>query len=287
MRPSLRHLVRQGKPLITPLAYDALSARMIERAGFKAMGIGGSGLLASRYGLPDVGIAALGEMAAGIGDIVQATGLAVMVDGDDGYGDVKSVVRMMEVFGRLGVSGVVLEDQLRGAKQPGDAGAVGVASIAEMSAKLRAAAATRDDPELQIIARSDDYKPEGLEQALRRCEAYLSAGANAVFIPSVRTPEELRRIGETFRGQHIVAAMFEGRETWLSPGEMFDMGFSQLVFPGLLFTRVVETLDRALAAFHAYAEGGPPVASLADAKRTETALAEAVAMARWVGFEDH
>ena len=283
-RPSLRQLVRQGRPLITPLAYDALSARMIERAGFQAMGIGGSGLLAARYGLPDVGIAALGEMAAGIGDIVPATGLAVMVDGDDGYGDVKSVVRMMEVYGRLGVSGVVLEDQLRGDKQPGDAGALGVASIAEMRAKLAAAVATREDPELQIIARSDAYKPEGLDSALRRCEAYLGAGAHAVFIPGVRQAEDLRRIGETFRGEHIVAAMFEGRETWLTPADMYAMGFNQLVFPGLLFSRVVDTLDRALEAFRAYAEGGPAVASLADAKRTETALAEAVRMARWVGI---
>jgi 2-methylisocitrate lyase-like PEP mutase family enzyme len=281
---SLRRLVQQDKPLITPLAYDALSARLIARAGFQAMGIGGSGLLAARYGLPDVGIAALGEMAAGIADIVAATDLPVMVDGDDGYGDVKSVVRMMEVYGRLGVSGVVLEDQLRDAKRPGDSGAIGVASIAEMSGKLKAAAAARPDPEIQIIARCDAYKPEGIDAAIRRAEAYLAAGADGVFIPSVQHAEELRQIGAAFRGQHLVAAMFEGRDTWMPPSELYAMGFTQLVFPGLLFSRVVHALDQALGDFRAFADGRAPMPPLADAARAEGALKEAVGLARWDGI---
>jgi 2-methylisocitrate lyase-like PEP mutase family enzyme len=88
-KTSIRQLAASEKPLITPLAHDAMSARLIQRAGFKAMAIGGSALLAARYGLPDIGLAALGEMSDGIRDIVEATDLPLMVDGDDGYGDAK------------------------------------------------------------------------------------------------------------------------------------------------------------------------------------------------------
>jgi 2-methylisocitrate lyase-like PEP mutase family enzyme len=95
-RISLRRLIEQEKPLVTPLAHDALTARLIARAGFRSIAIGGSALLAARYGLPDIGLAALGEMAAGIQDVVTATVLPVLVDGDDGYGDARSVVHMVE-----------------------------------------------------------------------------------------------------------------------------------------------------------------------------------------------
>jgi 2-methylisocitrate lyase-like PEP mutase family enzyme len=278
---SLRQLVQRETPLITPLAYDALSARLIQRAGFQAMGIGGSGMLASRYGLPDVGIAALGEMAAGIADIVAATDLPVMVDGDDGYGDVKSVVRMMEVYGRAGVSGIVLEDQLRDGKRPGEAGAVGVAGVAEMSRKIRAAAGARPDPEIQLVARCDAYATEGIDACLRRLDAYFSAGADGGFIPSVKHADDLRKIGAAFHGRHLVAAMFEGRDTWLPPAELSAMGFTQLVFPGLLFSRVVHTIDMALGDLMALARDGKPMPPVADAKRAETALKEAVDIARW------
>ena len=204
---SLRRLVAEEAPVITPIAHDALAARMIERAGFRAIGIGGSAMLAARYGLPDIGLAALGEMAAGIGDIVAATSLPVMVDGDDGYGDLKAVAHMVEVYLRLGVSGIVLEDQLRGAKQPGDAGAVGVATLEAMTDKLRVAVAGCAGTDVQIIGRCDAYRLEGLDGALRRAERYLEAGAHGLFIPGVTTPAELARLGATFRGAHLMVPL--------------------------------------------------------------------------------
>src|SRR6185369_6731115 len=100
MRPTLRSALARERPLVTPLAHDALSARLIARAGFRAFSIGGSAMLASRYGLPDIGLAALGEMAAGIEDIAAATDLPFFADGDDGYGDVKSVARTVESYER-------------------------------------------------------------------------------------------------------------------------------------------------------------------------------------------
>ncbi|MBI2454849.1 MAG: isocitrate lyase/phosphoenolpyruvate mutase family protein, partial [candidate division NC10 bacterium] len=256
-------------------------ARLIARAGFRSMGIGGSALLAARYGLPDIGLAALGEMAAGIQDIIAATDLPVIVDGDDGYGDVKSVVHMMEVYTRLGVSGIVLEDQVRVVKQPGDAGAVGVVSVEEMVQKLKAAVAASTGTETQIIARCDAYQPEGLEGALRRADRYLHAGAHGIFIPGVPTVAELVEVGKRFRGAHLMVAMFEGRETWLPPAELYAMGFRQVVFPGLLLPRLVHCLEAALQDFKAHVSGKAPLPPFPGAKQAQAVLQEALMLDKW------
>ncbi|HEY6893534.1 MAG TPA: isocitrate lyase/phosphoenolpyruvate mutase family protein, partial [Rhodanobacteraceae bacterium] len=117
-RPSLRTALAAEQPLVTPLAHDALSARLIERAGFRAFTIGGSAMLAARYALPDLGIAARGEMADGIRDIAMATPLPFLADADDGYGDAKSVARTVTTYEALGVGGMLIEDQRRDRKQP-------------------------------------------------------------------------------------------------------------------------------------------------------------------------
>ena len=106
---SLRELHREHQPLVSPLAHDALSARLIEHAGFKTFNIGGSALLAARYVLPDLGLAGFAEMLAGIRDIVEASKLPCLVDADDGYGDVKSVVRTIQGYEAAGVSGVLAD----------------------------------------------------------------------------------------------------------------------------------------------------------------------------------
>lgn len=278
---SLRRLIAEEKPLVTPLAHDALTARLIARAGFRSIGIGGSALLAARYGLPDIGLAALGEMAAGIQDIIAATDLPVMVDGDDGYGDVKNVVHMMEVYTRLGVSGVVLEDQVRVAKQPGDSGAVGVIPAGEMVQKLKAAVAASSGTEIQIIARCDACKPEGLQGAMRRADQYLHAGAHGIFIPGVPTVAGLVEVGKRFCGAHLMIAVFEGRETWLPPAELYAMGFRQVVFPGLLIPRVVHCLDVALQDLKAHVDGKAPMPSFSGATQANTALQEALMLDKW------
>ena len=120
-------------------AHDALSARLIQSAGFKAITIGGSALLAARHGLPDIGLIGLAEMAAGIRDIAEATDLPIMADGDDGYGDVKSVARMIEAYEAIGVGGVLIEDQQRERKQQRADKAAGVVDDQAIERKLRAA----------------------------------------------------------------------------------------------------------------------------------------------------
>src|SRR5713101_8207541 len=116
-RMTLREAFAAERPLVTPLAHDALSARLIARTGFKAFAIGGSALLAARYGLPDIGLIGVSDMTDGIRDIAAATELPFFADGDDGYGDVKSVARMIELYEQIGVSAILIEDQQREHKQ--------------------------------------------------------------------------------------------------------------------------------------------------------------------------
>jgi 2,3-dimethylmalate lyase len=109
---SWRELLASPEPLLLPCAHDALSARLIERAGFKAYSIGGFPLVGARYGLPDIGLVGLGEMAAGMRDIVEASELPVLVDGDNGYGDAKNVARTILTYERMGVAAIFIEDQV-------------------------------------------------------------------------------------------------------------------------------------------------------------------------------
>lgn len=280
MTKTLGSLVEAERPLLMPLAHDALSARLIERAGFRCVGIGGSGMLASRYGLPDIGVAALGEMAAGIRDVVAATSLPVVVDGDDGYGDCKSVAHMVESYARIGVAGIVLEDQVRGEKQPGDAGALGVVPVEEMKRKIRRAVATAQGTGISIIARCDAIRPEGLDAALARTDAYAAAGADGVFVPGAATLADLEAIGARFRGMHLMTVMFEGRPTFLPPAQLHAMGYRHIALPGLLLPRIVECIDRTLQGLAAFARDGSALPAY-PADKAQAALNEALRFDKW------
>src|SRR5690349_22003736 len=209
----LRELHRGARPLVSPLAHDALSARLIEQAGFKTFNIGGNPLLAARYGLPDLGLAALREMADAIRDVIAATSLPAIVDGDDGYGDVKSVVRMVETYEAMGCAGLLLEDQLREGKQPGAATARGVLALDKFEQKLRAAMDVRRDKDFIIIGRTDSFGAVGIEEALRRGERFLKVGVDGIFLAGLRSTADYEQAGRAFKGQWNMAAIFQAAPT--------------------------------------------------------------------------
>ncbi|MEO6749298.1 MAG: isocitrate lyase/PEP mutase family protein, partial [Casimicrobiaceae bacterium] len=209
------------RPLCTPLAHDALSARLIERAGFRAFAIGGSAMLAARFALPDIGLAGLGEMSEGIRDIAAATALPFFADGDDGYGDVKSVARTIENYERLGVGAVLIEDQGRAHKQPRAEGAKGVIDMPEMEYKLRAAMGARQHADTLIVGRTDAYGALGLDAAIARGERFLAIGVDMVFVAGLRREDEFARVGRALHGAALSAAVFEGVDTpWLAPAAL-------------------------------------------------------------------
>ncbi|MFI4903285.1 MAG: oxaloacetate decarboxylase [Burkholderiales bacterium] len=285
-RVSLRSAMSVERPLVTPLAHDALSARLIERAGFRAFAIGGSAMLAARFALPDIGLAALGEMTEGIRDIAAATTLPFLADGDDGYGDVKSVARTVEAYERLGVGAILIEDQRRDRKQPRAESAKGVADMAEMTQKLKAAMNARCDADTLIIGRTDAYGALGLDAAIRRAEAFLALGVDAIFIAGLKTADEYERVGRTLKGATLSAAVFEGVDTpWLTPAALGAMGYSHVSFPASLIFRAVGVMRDTLAALRRHADGTEAMAPAANSRESRKTLDDALDLARWQRIE--
>jgi 2-methylisocitrate lyase-like PEP mutase family enzyme len=246
-RPSWRELLMAAEPVQLPAAHDALTARLIRRAGFRAYQIGGFALVATRHGFPDIDLTRFGEQAAGVRDIMSACDLPVLVDADDGYGDAKNVTYTVSSYEAMGVSAIFIEDQ-RSPKRCGHMAGKEVVSIDIMRQRIEAAAAARTG-DLFIVARTDALAVEGMKAALKRGEAYLKAGADGVYVEAPRSIEDLETIGKAFKGVPQMTNMFEGdNETpWLTPMELYDLGFSMILYPTSLLFRVVRTIERGLA----------------------------------------
>ena len=286
MALSLRELHRTEQPLVSPLAHDALSARLIEQAGFKSFNIGGSAMLAARHALPDLGLAGFGEMLAGIRDVVDASKLPCLVDADDGYGDVKAVVRTIKAYESAGVAGVLLEDQSREGKQPGATAARAVVPMDIMEQKLRAAITVRQSPDFIVIGRTDAYGAVGLDEALRRAERFLRLGADGVFVAGLKTEADYVRVGAALKGSWNCAAIFEGAATpWLTPRELHGIGFSQIAYPNILIGRVAKAIEQGLGRLRALAGGDAGAFADGKSELALKSLADALQLAQWNEFE--
>ncbi|HEX2117329.1 MAG TPA: isocitrate lyase/PEP mutase family protein [Alphaproteobacteria bacterium] len=286
-RPSFRSALAAERPLVTPLAHDALSARLIERAGFKAFAIGGSAMLAARHAYPDIGLIGLTDMTSGIRDIACSNNLPFFADGDDGYGDVKSVVRMVDAYEAIGVGAVLIEDQLRDRKQQRADKAAAVVDREVIEHKIKAALGARQSREFMVAGRTDAYGALGLDEALRRAERFMAIGADGVFVAGLRTEEDFARVGRALKGAPFLsAAMFEGSGTpWLPPKALGEMGFTQVSFPVSLIFRAVAAMTDALANLRRYAEGAATMPPLANVVAVREALDEAVDLKRWRSIE--
>jgi 2-methylisocitrate lyase-like PEP mutase family enzyme len=243
-----KDLLKHDQPLLLPCAHDALTARLIERAGFSAYGIGGYALVGARHALPDIGLVGYGEMSTGIRDIITASKLPVLVDTDNGYGDVKNVIHTIQGYEAMGVSAIFMEDQTA-PKRCGHMAGKSVIGADEMAAKIRAAAGGRRNQDTFIIARTDARAVHGLDEALRRGELYLEAGADGLFIEAPETAEELAKVGRAFQGVPQIANIVEGggQTPVLPPGELYRLGFKMLLYPTTVLFRVARTIETALA----------------------------------------
>lgn len=246
-RPAWNEVLQEEKILLLPAAHDALAARMIERAGFAAYQIGGFGLVGAMHAVPDIDLEHYKEQSEVARQIVAASRLPVLVDGDDGYGDVKNVTRTVQGYEHMGASAIFIEDQAS-PKKCGHMKDKKVVPVEEMVVKVRAAVAARSKPEFFILARTDALAPEGVDSAISRAEKYLRAGADGVYIEGPTNEQELLRIGEAFRGTPLATSVLEnGGKTPFLPVETFrEMGFTMLLFPSTLIFQLTQTLERAL-----------------------------------------
>ncbi|MGH6730092.1 MAG: isocitrate lyase/PEP mutase family protein, partial [Sphingomicrobium sp.] len=229
MRSSFRRIINKAVQdkgfLVVPGAHDALSARLIQKIGFETYFIGGFPAVGARYGVPDIGLKGFGEISACVRDIMAACDLPVFVDGDDGYGDVKNVVHTVQSYERMGVSAILIEDQ-QWPKRCGHMVGKKVVATELAEAKIRAATSERLDPETWILARTDARAVYDLDEAMRRAERYIRAGADGIFIEAPRSIEELRRIGRAFDVPQICNPLTGGHTPILTMDELAGLGFN-------------------------------------------------------------
>jgi methylisocitrate lyase len=214
-----------------PGAFNAGIARLVERAGFSAVYVSGAGLANGAGGVPDIGLLGLDEVAQLAGYVARAVQIPAVVDADTGFGDPSKTVQRFE---EIGVAGMHLEDQVF-PKRCGHLGGKELVPVAEMAAKVRAAAKARKDKDFLIIARTDARAVKGFDAAVERAKLYLEAGADAIFPEALQTPAEFKKFAKEVRVP-LMANMTEfGKSPLLSVKQLEAMGYRMAIFPMTAF----------------------------------------------------
>jgi len=285
----LRQLLRVDGIVVAPGAYDALSARLIERAGFPVVYLTGAGITGALLGMNDLGLITMTELVQVARNVAMAVGVPVVCDADTGFGNALNVRRTVREFEQAGVAGIHIEDQVW-PKRCGHFDGKDVISTAEMAEKLRAAYEARSNPDFVVIARSDAIAVEGFDAALDRGEAYLQAGADMLFFDAPRTPEQVERIASCFRERvPLLINMAEtGKTPRLPVAELAALGYKMAIFPATARLAAVKAVTEVLQVLKE--SGGTEAARermVSFAEWTEvTGLAEARALEARYGTDD-
>ncbi|GAB4169666.1 MAG: isocitrate lyase/PEP mutase family protein [Thalassobaculales bacterium] len=232
MAMSLRERLSGTDLLVAPGVFDGISARIADALPFEALYMTGYGTVASHLGLPDAGIATYTDMLSRVAMIAGCSPKPLIADGDTGYGGLLNVQHTVRGYEAAGAAAIQLEDQVF-PKKCGHMPGRRVAPAQDMVEKIRVACASRRSPDFLIIARTDARTTLGLDEALRRAEAYARAGADLLFIESPESVEEMERIGRSF-DLPLVANMVEGGRTpVLTKAELARIGYRLAIFPTL------------------------------------------------------
>jgi 2-methylisocitrate lyase-like PEP mutase family enzyme len=244
-RQQLRTLIQDASYCVVPGAYDPLTARLVELAGFDAVYLTGGGFSRAN-GYPDLGLLTMTEIVQFVSRTVDTVGIPVIADMDTGYGNALNVVRAVREYEKAGVAGFHLEDQVS-PKKCGHYEGKQLIEVPEMVAKIRAAADTRRDPSMVIIARTDARAVEGLEAAIDRMNAYLEAGADVGFVEAPESVEELQAIPARLI-KPALANIFEGGKTPAIPARTLEaMGFSIGIYPSQTHRAAIRAAQEVLA----------------------------------------
>jgi 2-methylisocitrate lyase-like PEP mutase family enzyme len=263
----LRELLTRPGALCTLGVHDVFTARLAEQAGLEMAFLGGFGVAASSFGLPDVGLVTLTEMAEAVRRMTRRVSIPIVADGDTGHGDLHNVVRTVEEFERAGAAGVLLEDQVS-PKRCGHFEGKQVIPAEEMTPKLRVALKARRDPDFVVIARTDARALEGIDGAIARARRYKEVGADVLFIEAPQSVAELERIPREVPGPLLVNMLTGGVTPILTADELAAIGYKIVVCPieSLLVTAVaVQRLIHELLT-KGRVDQGPEMMSFAQVK---------------------
>ena len=241
-------MLREPGIIVAPGAYDCLTATIIQQAGFPAVYMTGAGTSVARLGYPDLALATMTEMLGNAADITSVVDVPVIADADTGYGGILNVQRTVRQYERSGVAAIHIEDQ-EFPKRCGHLDNKRVIPAEDMVQKIRAAVDARTDPDFTIIVRTDALAVTGWDDSMRRCEDYIKAGADVLFVEALRTPEEAERVTKSLGVPLLYNFVETGKSPLIPASELEKLGFKIVIFPVsalLTVCRVVTDLMREL-----------------------------------------
>jgi len=273
--PRLKQKILRNEFIVAPGVFDMISTMLAERVGFDAVYASGYWLTASYLGIPDAGIATYTDMLARVAKVVEKSKAPVIADADTGFGGLLNVHHTVRGYERAGVSAIQIEDQ-EFPKKCGHTPYRRVIPLADMVAKVRVAVEARSDPNFLVIARTDARTGYGFDEAVARGKAYAEAGADLVFVESLKSEDEMRAACAAIKAP-MMANMADGGHTPIRPAsELKSLGFSLAIFPAMA----------ALAASAAIEKSLRHLKSSGTSLSPEVPLFDFDAFCRMVGFED-
>jgi methylisocitrate lyase len=247
MAEQLRTRLGKRDILVLPGAADALTARIIQEAGFEAVYATGAGFANAALAVPDVGLPTMTEVVQHTQRMADAVSIPVIVDADTGYGNALNVLRTVRELERAGAAAIQIEDQVA-PKKCGHFEGKEVVTVGEMVSKLQAAVATRRDA--LIVARTDARAVEGLDSAINRARAYVAAGADVIFVEAPQTVDEMREVAKQVQAP-LLANMVEGGKTpLLTAQELEDIGYRIALFANTALRVSIKAVQDAMQELH-------------------------------------
>ena len=241
---SLAQRFKENRLIVAPGVFDMISLRIADRMDFECLYMTGYGTVASYLGLPDAGLASYTDMVDRVGSMARMAKTPLICDADTGYGGLLNVRHTVRGYEAAGAAGIQIEDQ-EFPKKCGHTPNRRVIPTQEMVKKVKVAAESRESKDFLVIARTDARTAHGIDEALRRGEAYAKAGADVLFIESPESVEEMEKICRTFAGIPLLANMVEkGRTPLLSPEDLQRLGYRIAIYPGTGFLATGAALDR-------------------------------------------
>ncbi|MDE0824063.1 MAG: isocitrate lyase/phosphoenolpyruvate mutase family protein [Dehalococcoidia bacterium] len=241
-----RQLLKQPGIIQVPGAYDCLTAKLIQKAGFPAVYMTGAGTSVAQLGYPDLGLATMTDMIANAASIADILDVPLIADADTGYGGILNVRRTIRQYERAGVAAVHIEDQEM-PKRCGHLDDKKVVSTQDMVQKIRAAVDARTDDDFTIIVRTDSIAVTGWEDAMHRCEEYMKAGADALFVEALRTPEEVEQVAKNLDIPLLYNFVESGKSPLLSAAELEKFGFKIVIYPASALLSVTHIVEQVMA----------------------------------------
>lgn len=242
-KPKLKQMIRSGRFIVAPGVYDMISARIADSMGFDALYMTGYGVSASYLGLPDAGLATYTDMLNRASAIAGGTETPLIADADTGYGGLLNVRQTVRGYEAAGVQGIQIEDQ-ETPKKCGHTPGRRLVPMEEMVQKVKVAVDSRRSEDTLLIARTDARTALGLDEAIRRAQAYVEAGADAAFVESPESVEEFEKVGKAFPGLKLANMVPGGRSPVIGADRLQQIGFSIAIYPGLGFSVAAEAIRR-------------------------------------------